>query len=212
MGLMSHIFTKEKNPTNRFQEIKKSFKERWYDKELDSLYNTKQHTTAERLLHQIVDYNTELVSAITTSSKDITILTSPADHSNDIYNCIYELSKIFTQGKQCERDVFNLCINIAKMTIMICNNLENIDDTICTTDLTDVLEKILLSLGDHDINVVFKNQITYPNIELGILLAQFYRIYAILYRINSDIVYYNKVYRNNLKHRSSKDFDDIGKM
>lgn len=89
MGFLSNLLTKEKKPVNRFQVIKKSFKEKWYDKELDSLFNTKQHTSAERLLHQIVTYTVELVYDTISAYNDITRLTYPIYHNTDIYILMY---------------------------------------------------------------------------------------------------------------------------
>lgn len=199
MGFLSNLLTKEKKPINRFQEIKKSFKEKWYNKELDSLFNTKQHTPAERLLHQIVTYNVEIVSAIISSSNDITILTCPVDHDDDMYNNIYELNKIFSLGKNCERDLFNLCINISKVAIMVCNNIEDLDNNRYIPELRSILETSLLVLGDHDIEEVYRNRISYSKKSLELLSTHFYTIYRLLYSINQEIVYGNKVYRNQLK-------------
>lgn len=207
MGFLSNLLTKEQKPVNRFQEIKKSFKERWYDKELDSLFNTKQHTSAERLLHQIVTYTVDLVYDIVSAYTDITIMTCPAYHGNDMYNSIYELNKIFSLGKTCERDVFNLCINISKIAILICNNMENIDNCDHIPGLLDDLESVLSILGDHDIEEVYKGKVSYTRTDLELLSTKFYDIYASLHLINKDVVYHNKVYRNQIKttHRYADD-------
>lgn len=207
MGFLSNLLTKEQKPLNRFQEIKKSFKERWYDKELDSLFNTKQHTSAERLLHQIVTYTVDLVYDIISAYNDITIMTCSVYHGGDMYNSIYELNKIFSLGKTCERDVFNLCINISKIAIMICNNMENIDSCDHIPGLLDDLESVLSILGDHNIEEVYNGKVSYIKTDLELLSTKFYDIYASLYLINKDVVYHNKVYRNQIKttHRYADD-------
>lgn len=209
MGILSNLLTKEPKPLNRIQEIKKSFKEKWYNKELDSLYNTKQHTPAERLLHHLVAYNAEIVSSIVSSSKDITILTCPTDYCADVYNITYDLSKIFSLGKNCERDVFNLCINISKVAIMICNNLDSIDMPDYTAGLLDIMENALSLLGDYDIKSVYNNKVSYDTKTLELLSSQLYQYYVRLYLINKNIVYNNKVYRNQLKYMVNNDFNDI---
>lgn len=202
MGFLSNLLTKEKKPVNRFQEIKKSFKERWYDKELDSLFNTKQHTSAERLLHQIVTYIVDLVYDTVSAYNDITVLTSPVCHEDDMYANIYDLNKIFSLGKNCERDIFNLCINISKISIMICNNIEDIDNCLYIEKILDRLESTLVTLGSHDIDEVYKNRVYYSDKSLKLLTTQFYNIYTLLYGLNQDIVYKNKVYRNQVKTTS----------
>ena len=199
MGFLKKLFTKEEKPLNRFQKIKKSFKEKWYDKELDSLFNTKQHTSAERLLHQIVTYTVELVYDIVSAYNDITVLTCPTYRGDDMYASVYDLNKIFSLGKNCERDVFNLCINISKVGIMICNNMENIDNCNHIPGLLDDLESALSILGDHDIEEVYKGKVSYTKADLELLSTKFYDIYASLYLLTKDVVYNNKVYRNRVK-------------
>jgi len=207
VGFLSNLLTKEKKPINRFQLIKKSFKDKWYDKELDSLFNTKQHTSAERLLHQIVTFMVDLVYDIVSAHNDITILTYPTYNGDYMYTSIYELNKIFSLGKTCERDVFNLCINISKVSIMICNNMENIDNCDHIPGLLNDLESVLLILGDHDIEEVYKGKVSYTKTDLELLSTKFYNIYASLHLINKDVVYKNKVYRNQVKttHRYTDD-------
>lgn len=207
MGFLSNLLTKEQKPPNRFQGIKKSFKDRWYDKELDSLFNTKQHTSAERLLHQIVTYIVDLVYDTVSAYNDITVLTSPICHEDDMYANVYDLNKIFSLGKNCERDVFNLCINISKVAIMICNSLEDIDSCLYIEKILDRLESTLSTLGDHDIEEVYRNHVSYSTKSLELLTTQFYNIYTLLYGLNQDIVYKNKVYRNQVKttHRYADD-------
>lgn len=207
MGFLSNLLTKEKKPINRFQVIKKSFKEKWYDKELDSLFNTKQHTPAERLLHQIVTYIVDLVYDTVSAHNDITVLTSPVCHEDDMYVNVYDLNKIFSLGKFCERDAFNLCINISKVVIMICNNLEDIDNCLYIEKILDRLESTLSTLGDHDIEEVYRNHVSYSTKSLELLTTQFYNIYTLLHGLNQDIVYKNKVYRNQVKstHRYADD-------
>ena len=207
MGFLSNLLTKEKKPVNRFQVIKKSFKDKWYDKELDSLFNTKQHTSAERLLHQIVTYTVELVYDTVSAYNDITRLTCPIYHNADIYASVYDLNKIFSLGKNCERDVFNLCINLSKAAIMICNNIGDIENCEHTAKIVDKLENTLLTLGEHDIEEVYKNRVSYSKETLELLTTQFYVIYELLYELNEDIVYKNKVYRNQVKttHRYADD-------
>lgn len=207
MGFLSNLLTKEEKQVNRFQEIKKSFKEKWYDKELDSLFNTKQHTSAERLLHQIVTYIVDLVYDTVSASNDITVLTSPIDHHDDMYANIYDLNKIFSLGKFCEHDIFNLCINISKVSIMICNYMEDIDNSVYIEKILDRLESALLTLGDHDIEEVYLNRVYYSDKSLELLITQFYNIYTLLHGLNQDIVYKNKVYRNQVKttHRFADD-------
>ena len=207
MGLLSNLLTKEKKPVNRFQVIRKSFKEKWYSKELDSLFNTKQHTSAERLLHQIVTYTVELVYDIVSAYNDITTLTCPVYHGDEMYVGVYDLNKIFSLGKNCERDVFNLCINISKVAIMICNNIGDIDNYEHIAKIVDKLEGILSTLGDHDIEEVYKNRVSYSKESLELLITNFYNIYGLLYGLNQDIVYKNKVYRNQVKttHRFADD-------
>ena len=202
MGFLSNLLTKEKNPINRFQVIKKSFKEKWYDKELDSLFNTKQHTSAERLLHQIVTYIVDLVYDTVSAHNDITILASPVCHEDDMYAIVYDLNKIFSLGKNCERDVFNLCINISKVAILVCNYMEDIDKCLYIEKILDRLESTLLTLGDHDIEEVYLNRVYYSDKSLELLTTQFYNIYTLLYGLNQDIVYKNKVYRNQVKTTS----------
>ena len=207
MGFLSNLLTKEQKPVNRFQEIKKSFKERWYDKELDSLFNTKQHTPAERLLHQIVTYIVDLVYDTLSAYNDITILTSSAYHGNDMYANVYDLNKIFSLGKFCERDTFNLCINISKVAITICNNIEGIDNSAHIEKILDSLESTLITLRDQNIDDVYNNRVYYSDKSLELLTTQFYNIYTLLYGLNQDIVYNNKVYRNRVKttHRYADD-------
>lgn len=207
MGFLSNLLTKEKKPVNRFQLIKKSFKEKWYDKELDSLFNTKQHTSAERLLHQMVSHIIERVYDIVSAYNDITVLTCPVYHGDDLFVSTYELNKIFSLGKSCERDVFNLCINISKVSIMICNNIENIDNCDHISGLLDELESTLSILGDHDIEEVYTGKVSYSRTDLELLSTKFYIIYGLLHELNQDIVYKNKVYRNQIKttHRFTDD-------
>lgn len=207
MGFLSNLLTKEKKPINRFQSIKKSFKDRWYDKELDSLFNTKQHTSAERLLHQIVTYIVDLVYDTVSAHNDITVLTSPPCHEDDMYTNAYDLNKIFLLGKFCERDIFNLCINISKVAILICNYMEDIDKSLYIEKILDRLESTLLTLDDHDIEEVYLNRVHYSDKSLELLTTQFYNIYTLLYGLNQDIVYKNKVYRNQVKstHRYGDD-------
>lgn len=207
MGFLSNLLTNEKKPINRFQVIKKSFKEKWYDKELDSLFNTKQHTSAERLLHQIVTYTVDLVYDTVSAYNDITRLTCPVYHNADIYASVYDLNKIFSLGKNCERDVFNLCINLSKAAIMICNNIGDIENCEHTEKIVDKLEYALLTLGDHDIEEVYRNRVSYSKETLELLTTQFYVIYELLYELNEDVVYKNKVYRNQVKttHRYADD-------
>lgn len=207
MGFISNLLTKEKKPINRFQVIKKSFKDKWYDKELDSLFNTKQHTPAERLLHQIVTYIVDLVYDTVSAYNDITVLTSPVCHEDDMYTSVYDLNKIFSLEKFCERDTFNLCINISKVAIMICNNIECIDNSVYIEKILDRLESTLLTLRDQNIDDVYNNRVYYSDKSLELLITQFYNIYTLLYGLNQDIVYNNKVYRNQVKttHRYADD-------
>lgn len=207
MGFLSNLLTKEKKPVNRFQVIKKSFKEKWYDKELDSLFNTKQHTSAERLLHQIVTYTVELVYDTISAYNDITRLTCSTYYNTSIYINVYNLNKIFSLGKNCERDVFNLCINLSKVAIMICNTIEDIENCEHTAKIVDKLENTLLTLGDHDIEEVYRNRVSYSKETLELLTTQFYVIYELLCELNKDVVYRNKIYRNQVKttHRYADD-------
>lgn len=207
MGLISNLLEKEKKPVNQFQEIKKSFKDKWYDKELDSLFNTKQHTSAERLLHQIVTYIVDLVYDTISAYNDITVLTSPVYHDDDMYTSVYELNKIFSLGKDCERDTFNLCINISKVAILICNYMEDIDNNVHIEEILDRLESTLLTLRDQNIEDVYMNRVYYSEKSLELLTTQFYNIYTLLYKLNQDLVYNNKLYRNQVKttHRFADD-------
>lgn len=207
MGFLNNLLTKEKKPINRFQSIKKSFKEKWYDKELDSLFNTKQHTSAERLLHQIVTYIVDLVYDTVSAHNDITVLTSPVYHGDDMYTSVYELNKIFSLGKDCERDVFNLCINISKVAILLCNYMEDIDNNARIEKILDSLESTLLTLRDQNIEDVYMNRVYYSEKSLELLTTQFYNIYTLLHGLNKDLVYNNKVYRNRVKttHRFADD-------
>ena len=202
MGFLSNLLTKEQKPINRFQEIKKSFKKKWYDKELDSLFNTKQHTSAERLLHQIVTYIVDLVYDTVSAYNDITVLTSPVCREDDMYANVYDLNKIFSLGKFCERDIFNLCINISKVAIMLCNYMEDIDNCVYIEKILDRLESTLSTLGDHDIEEVYRNHVSYSTKSLELLTTQLYNIYTLLHGLNQDIVYKNKVYRNQVKTTS----------
>lgn len=207
MGFLSNLFKRKKKPVSRFQQIKHSFKKRWYNKELDSLLNTKQNTPVERMLRQIVSYHVDIVSAIISSSNDITILSYPIDNSQNIYNCVYELNKIFSLKKNCENDVFNLCINLSKVSIMICNNLEDINSK-HVLELQIKLNDILEILGDSNIIRIYDNTDSYNRHTLELLVTHFYSIYKLLYIINQDIVYNNKVYRNQLKSMSQIDSFD----
>ena len=207
MGFLSNLLTKEKKPVNRFQVIKKSFKDRWYDKELDSLFNTKQHTSAERLLHQIVTYTVELVYDTVSAYNDITRLTCPIYHNTDIYINVYNLNKIFSLGKNCERDVFNLCINLSKVAIMICNTIEDIENCEHIAGLLDELESTLSILGEYNIEEVYTGKVSYSKTDLELLSTKFYIIYGLLCELNEDVVYRNKIYRNRVKttHRYADD-------
>mgnify|MGYP006917328110 CR=1 FL=1 len=171
------------------------------------MFNTKQHTSAERLLHQIVTYTVDLVYDTVSAYNDITRLACPIYHNADIYASVYDLNKIFSLGKNCERDVFNLCINLSKAAIMICNNIGYIENCEHTSKIVDKLENTLLTLGDHDIEEVYRNRISYSKETLELLTTQFYVIYELLYELNEDVVYKNKVYRNQVKttHRYADD-------
>ena len=73
--------------------------------------------------------------------------------------------------------------------------------------IVDKLEYALLTLGDHDIEEVYRNRVSYSKETLELLTTQFYVIYELLYELNEDVVYKNKVYRNQVKttHRYADD-------
>lgn len=92
---------------------------------------------------------------------------------------------------------------------MICNNLDSIDMPDHTMGLLDVLENTLSLLGDNDIKSVYNNKVSYDTKTLELLSSQLYQYYVRLYPINKNIVYNNKVYRNQLKYMANNDFNDI---
>lgn len=90
---------------------------------------------------------------------------------------------------------------------MICNNIEDIENCEHTAKIVDKLENILLILGDHDIEEVYKNRVSYSKETLELLTTQFYVMYELLCELNKDVVYRNKIYRNRVKttHRYADD-------
>jgi len=80
--------------------------------------------------------------------------------------------------------------------------MEDIDNNGRIEKILDSLESTLLTLRDQNIEDVYMNRVYYSEKSLELLTTQFYNIYTLLHGLNKDIVYNNKVYRNQVKTTS----------
>lgn len=201
MEILKKFFTKKK-PKRKFDDIRFSFKKNWYSKELDSLLNTKECTRVERLLNNLSDRFFNIISAIDRASNDITILKEVDDDIGDVYNDVYELVKIFSLSHDCKNDVVNLIINTSKIAIMISKVLNTINYNSEIDELSEIYNKlkdILEILGSGNIIDLYNKKIHLLKIDIVCIINNYYIIYQNLLSLNKDLVYCNKVYRNQLK-------------
>lgn len=201
MGILSIFFLK-KTPKRKFDDIRFSFKKNWYSKELDSLLNTKECTRVERLLNDLSDRFFNMISAIDRTSNDISILKEAKDESSEVYTEVYELSKIFSLSHECINDTVNLVINTSKICIMISKVLNNINHDAEYENISKIYGKfktMLDILGNGNIVDLYNNKIQLSKVEIEVLITNYYIIYQKLVSLNKNLVYNNKVYRNQLK-------------
>lgn len=201
MEILKKFFTKKK-PKRKFDDIRFSFKNNWYSKELDSLLNTKECTRVERLLNNLSDRFFNMISAIDRASNDISILKEAKDESSEVYTEVYELSKIFSLSHECINDTVNLVINTSKICIMISKVLNNINHDAEYENISKIYGKfktMLDILGNGNIVDLYNNKIQLSKVEIEVLITNYYIIYQKLVSLNKNLVYNNKVYRNQLK-------------
>lgn len=201
MEILKKFFTKKK-PKRKFDDIRFSFKNNWYSKELDSLLNTKECTRVERLLNNLSDRFFNMISAIDRASNDISILKEAKDESSEVYTEVYELSKIFSLSHECRNDTVNLVINTSKICIMISkvlNNINHDDEYENISKIYDKFKTMLDILGNGNIVDLYNNKIQLSKVEIEVLITNYYIIYQKLVSLNKNLVYNNKVYRNQLK-------------
>ena len=201
MGILS-FFVKKKKPKRKFDIIRFSFKKNWYSKELDSLLNTKECTRVERLLNNLSDRFFNMISAIDRASNDISILKEAEDESSEVYNDIYELNKIFALSHECKNDTVNLVINTSKISIMISKVLNNINyDTEIEniSKIYDKLKTIFEIFGNGNIMDLYNKKTSLSKLDIEVIINNYFIIYQKLVSLNKNLVYYNKVYRNQLK-------------
>lgn len=201
MEILKKFFTKKK-PKRKFDDIRFSFKNNWYSKELDSLLNTKECTRVERLLNNLSDRFFNMISAIDRASNDISILKEAKDESSEVYTEVYELSKIFSLSHECINDTVNLVINTSKICIMISKVLNNINHNTEYENISKIYDKfktMLDILGNGNIVDLYNKKIQLSKVEIEVLITNYYIIYQKLVSLNKNLVYNNKVYRNRLK-------------
>jgi hypothetical protein len=201
MGILSIFFLK-KTPKRKFDDIRFSFKNNWYSKELDSLLNTKECTRVERLLNNLSDRFFNIISAIDRTSNDISILKEAKDESSEVYTEVYELNKIFSLSHECRNDTVNLVINTSKICIMISKVLNNINHDDEYENISKIYGKfktMLDILGNGNIVDLYNTKIQLSKVEIEVLITNYYIIYQKLVSLNKNLVYNNKVYRNQLK-------------
>jgi hypothetical protein len=201
MEILKKFFTKKK-PKRKFDDIRFSFKNNWYSKELDSLLNTKECTRVERLLNNLSDRFFNMISAIDRTSNDISILKEAKDESSEVYTEVYELNKIFSLSHECKNDTVNLVINTSKICIMISKVLNNINHNAEYENISKIYDKfktMLDILGNGNIVDLYNNKIQLSKVEIEVLITNYYIIYQKLVSLNKNLVYNNKVYRNQLK-------------
>lgn len=201
MEIFKKFFTKKK-PKRKFDDIRFSFKKNWYSKELDSLLNTKECTRVERLLNDLSDRFFNMISAIDRTSNDISILKEAKDESSEVYTEVYELSKIFSLSHECINDTVNLVINTSKICIMISKVLNNINHDDEYENISKIYGKfktMLDILGNGNIVDLYNTKIQLSKVEIEVLITNYYIIYQKLVSLNKNLVYNNKVYRNQLK-------------
>lgn len=201
MEIFKKFFTKKK-PKRKFDDIRFSFKKNWYSKELDSLLNTKECTRVERLLNNLSDKFFNMISAIDRTSNDISILKEAKDESSEVYTEVYELNKIFSLSHECKNDAVNVVINTSKICIMISKVLNNINHDAEIENISTIYDKfktMLDILGNGNIVDLYNNKIQLSKVEIEVLITNYYIIYQKLVSLNKNLVYNNKVYRNQLK-------------
>lgn len=201
MEIFKKFFTKNK-PKRKFDDIRFSFKKNWYSKELDSLLNTKECTRVERLLNNLSDRFFNMFSAIDRTSNDISILKEAKDESSEVYTEVYELNKIFSLSHECRNDTVNLVINTSKICIMISKVLNNINHNTEYENISKIYDKfktMLDILGNGNIIDLYNKKIQLSKVEIEVLITNYYIIYQKLVSLNKNLVYNNKVYRNQLK-------------